>query len=58
MGVRLGPTLQTSASQREHVDQPAGTAGDVPGAEEIVDVVVSVRSGVSEVVFTDLEQER
>jgi len=54
MCVSLGPVLQTSAGEREHVDQPAGAAGDVAGAEEIVDFAVAVWPGVSEVVLADL----
>jgi hypothetical protein len=34
MFVSLGPTLQALAGEREHVDQPAGAAGDVQGAKK------------------------
>ena len=54
----LGPTLQLQAGEREHVDEPAGGAGDVASEQKSVDLVVSGRAGVSEVVLAHLEQQR
>jgi hypothetical protein len=50
--------LKPSAGEREHVDQPAWTAGDAPGAKEDVDLAVADRAGMSEVGLADLKQQR
>ena len=44
MGVSLGPTLQTSAGEREHVDQPARSAGDVVCLSDSVELAATGRA--------------
>jgi hypothetical protein len=56
MCVSVGPTLKTSAGEREHVDEPVGAASDISGAEKGVDLAMADRAGVSKVVLADLEQ--
>ena len=56
MCVSLGQTLGASAGEREHVDQPARAAGNVPSEEEGVDLAVADRASVGEVVLANLEQ--
>jgi hypothetical protein len=43
------------AGECEHVDQPARPAGDAPGLQEGVDVVVDSGTGAGEEVFADPE---
>jgi hypothetical protein len=49
--------MQVQAGEGEHVDQPAGAAGDAVGAKDCVEFLAAVQGGVGEEVLTDLEQQ-
>jgi hypothetical protein len=49
--------LQAKLGEAEHVDQPAGSAGDASLKEQPVDLFVGRRAGVAEEVLADLEKQ-
>jgi hypothetical protein len=53
-----GRGLHAAAREREHVDQPAGAAGDVAGAHEGVELVADGWAGAGEELLADSEDRR
>jgi len=41
--------LEAQSGEREHVDQPAGAAGDIVGAQNCIEFAVDGRAGAAEV---------